>query len=124
MVPCITKSIITTTYFATTLIIILRKQRGEISYIRGKATICSPILYYYIETMAIFGLGEDVFICNGGTIPPIYDKIWIAKLINEGIMFILALRKGILNMREYSSRRTGSRLTALLVKDSASYFLM
>ncbi|PAV16680.1 hypothetical protein PNOK_0830000 [Pyrrhoderma noxium] len=74
--------------------------------------------------MVIFGPGENMFICNGGTIPPIYDKIWIAKLINEGIMFILALRKGIINMREYNGRWSGSKLTALLVKDSALYFLV
>ena len=84
----------------------------------------SLTLWSYTETMVIFGPGENMFICNGGTIPPIYDKIWIAKLINEGIMFILALRKGIINMREYSGRWSGSKLTALLVKDSALYFLV
>ena len=89
-----------------------------------KSYNCSLTLYYYTETIVVFGPGEDIFICNGGTFPPIYDKIWIVKLINEGIMFILALRKGIINMREYSGRWTGSKLTALLVKDSASYFLV
>ena len=72
--------------------------------------------------MVTFGPGENMFICNGGTIPPIYDKIWIVKLINEGITFILAPRKGIINMREYSDEWTGSKLIALLVKDFALYF--
>ena len=74
--------------------------------------------------MVVFGPGEDMFICNGGTNPPIYDKIWIAKLIDEDIMFILALRKGIINMREYRGRWMGSKLTDLLVKVSVLYFLV
>lgn len=74
--------------------------------------------------MVIFGPGEVVLNCNGRMIPPINDKILITKLINEGIVLILALRKGIVNMREYSGRWTRSKLTALLVKDSALYFLV
>ena len=54
--------------------------------------------------MVIFGPGEVVLNCNGRIIPPINDKILITKLINEGIVLILALRKGIINMREYSGR--------------------
>ena len=38
-------------------------------------------------------------------------------------MFILALFKGIITMREYSGRWTGSKLIALLVKGSTRYFL-
>ena len=118
----ITTSIIMTAYFATILVIILRKQRGEF-FLHARESY-GLTLWSYTETMVIFGPGENMFICNGGTIPPIYDKIWIAKLINEGIMFVLALRKGIINMREYSGRWSGSKLTALLVKDSALYFLV
>ena len=66
--------------------------------------------------MVVFGPGEDMFICNGGTNPPIYDKIWIAKLIDEDIMFILALRKGIINMREYRGRRAGTSSPTLLLR--------
>lgn len=50
--------------------------------------------------MVILGSGEDTFICNGRTLILIYEKIWIVKLINEGIMSILALCKGIINTRE------------------------
>ena len=100
MVPCITKSIIMTTYFATILIIILRKQRGEISYIRGKATVHSLTLLYCTETMVIFGSGKDTFIYNGRALILIYEKIRIVKLINEGIMSMLTLCKGIINTRK------------------------
>ena len=66
--------------------------------------------------MVVFGPGEDMFIYNGGTFPPVYDKIWIAKLINEGIAFIPALRKEIINMREYRGRRAGTSSPTLLLR--------
>ena len=113
-----------TAYFATIPVIILRKQRGQLSYIREKVTICNLCLRYHKETMVVFGPGEDMFIYNGGTFPPIYDKIWIAKLINEGIAFIPALRKGIINMKEYRGRRAGNKFTSLIAKDSVLYFLV
>ena len=61
MVPCITKSIIMTTYFATILIIILRKQRGEISYIRGKATVHSlTLLYSTVQRLWLYSYQEKI----------------------------------------------------------------
>ena len=105
-----------TAYFATIPVIILRKQRGQLSYIREKVTICNLCLRYHKETMVVFGPGEDMFIYNGGTFPPVYDKIWIAKLINEGIAFIPALRKEIINMREYRGRRAGTSSPTLLLR--------
>ena len=74
--------------------------------------------------MTYLGPGVDMYICEGSTLPAVYDKIWVAKLVNEALMFLLALWQGIQSLKQYEGMGAASRLMTLLVKDSILYFLV
>ena len=83
----------------------------------------SPCIFNIVEKVYL-GPGTNMYICNGSTLPAIYDKIFVAKLVNEAIMFILAVYKGISSLKQYKGPGTASKLLVVLVKDSALYFLV
>ena len=54
--------------------------------------------------------------------PSYYNKVFIPHLLVEGIMFALALRVGVKNMRQNGGIEMSDSLFNLLVKDSIIYF--
>ena len=82
------------------------------------------VLFCDIEQLVTFGPGTDMYICNGSALPPVYDKIWVAKLVNEALMFLLAFNKGMRSLREFKGMGAAGKLMALLVKDSVLYFFV
>ena len=56
--------------------------------------------------------------------PSYYNKVFIPHLLVEGIMFALALRVGVKNMRQNGGIEMSNSLCNLLVKDSIFYFAM
>lgn len=72
----------------------------------------------------VFGSKANLFICYAIYLPPIYTKTWIAELLNNALMLVLVLHKGLMTMREYNHTGIVNRLAILLVKDSALYFLV
>ena len=73
--------------------------------------------------MLYLGPKTNMYMCSiVSTLPPLYGKIWVAKLVNEGIMFGLALTRGIRSLREVKGMTKANRLMVVLVKDSILYF--
>ncbi|OCB90483.1 hypothetical protein A7U60_g2274 [Sanghuangporus baumii] len=111
--------------FATFLTIILRGDEGQYIFVTVHAIIYLLNSFLpYSEKMTYLGPGADMYICEGSTLPPVYDKIWVAKLANEALMFLLALHKGIQSLKQYKGMGAASQLMVLLVKDSILYFLV
>ncbi|KAL5503828.1 hypothetical protein ACEPAH_7899 [Sanghuangporus vaninii] len=111
--------------FATFLTIILRGDEGQYIFVTVHVIIYLLISFLaYSEKMTYLGSGADMYICEGSTLPPVYDKIWVAKLVNEALMFLLALHKGMQSLKQYKGMGAASQLMVLLVKDSILYFLV
>ena len=57
-------------------------------------------------------------------LPPYYNKILIFKLVNEGIMLILALCVGVKNLRKNGGIKISDSLDNLLVRDAIYHFVV
>lgn len=86
------------------------------------------ILATYIirEQNAFFlsiGDGVDLRICDVSNLPDIFRFWWTPALVNETILVLLAVFRGIQNFKEYGSRRATHSFVMSLVKDSLLYFV-
>ncbi|KAH8111190.1 hypothetical protein DFH11DRAFT_1546868 [Phellopilus nigrolimitatus] len=60
--------------------------------------------------------------CNRTTLPDTYKTFWSPLLVNEALLFSLAVYKGFQSLRK--GTRTGNRLILFLVRDSVLFFFM
>ena len=106
-------------WFSILLVIVLRQEEGKLAL----CSSCYVSIAFVVVAVSI-GNKSDFFVCYVYNLPPIHTRVWISELLNNGLMFMLTLRKGFVTMREYNHTGIANRLTVLLVKDSALYFFV
>ena len=106
-------------WFSTLLVIVLRQEKGKLALCPSYCVSTA-----FVAVAVSIGKKSDFFVCYVYNLPPIHTRVWISELLNNGLMFMLTLRKGFVTMREYNHTGIANRLTVLLVKDSALYFFV
>ncbi|PAV19248.1 hypothetical protein PNOK_0418100 [Pyrrhoderma noxium] len=78
------------------------------------------------EQKAFFlSLGDsiDMHICDVSNLPSLFRFWWTPALVNETLLVLLAVIRGIQNFKEYGSRNAMRSFVMSLVKDSLLYFI-
>ena len=64
----------------------------------------------------------DLFICVPVNLPDFFKEVWIPLFAHEALLFVLAVIKGIQNVRIYGKEGLRTRFTIFLVADSVQYY--
>ena len=79
----------------------------------------------FMSKAFFLSLGDslDMHICDVSNLPSLFRFWWTPAVVNETLLVLLAVIRGIQNFKEYGSRNAMRSFVMSLVKDSLLYFI-